>query len=111
MIFIDKYTAKQNELAQKIITARKLLNTVSIDDKLLESAARLSIELGVDGHRADITVIKAALTIAAFNNRMSVNMNDIKTAAKLVLPHRMRRRPFEDGELDWTKVESILNQQ
>lgn len=107
--FIDKYTAKQNELAQKIITARKLLNTVSIDDKLLESAARLSIELGVDGHRADITVIKAALTIAAFNNRMSVNMNDIKTAAKLVLPHRMRRRPFEDGELDWTKVEAVLN--
>ncbi|WP_196601382.1 ATP-binding protein [Pectinatus frisingensis] len=107
--FINTYATKQNELAQKIITARNLLNTVSIDDKLLETAARLSIELGVDGHRADITVIKTALTIAAFNNRMSVNMDDIKTAAKLVLPHRMRRRPFENGELDWTKVEAVLN--
>ena len=107
--FINTYATKQNELAQKIITARNLLNTVSIDDKLLEAAARLSIELGVDGHRADITVIKTALTMAAFNNRMSVNMDDIKTAAKLVLPHRMRRRPFENGELDWAKVEAVLN--
>ncbi len=52
-----------------------------------------------------------AMTLAAFDGRTEVIMDDIKNAAKLVLPHRMRRRPFEDGELDWTKVENILNQQ
>ena len=36
------------------------------------------------------------------------NLDDLKEAAKLVLPHRMRRRPFEEGELDWNKVESFL---
>ena len=36
-------------------------------------------------------------------------LGDIKNAAKLVLPHRMRRRPFEEGQLDWDKVESILS--
>ena len=81
---------------------------VTIDDKLLETVAKLSVELGVDGHRADITVIKTALTLAAFNGRKQATLDDLKEAAKLVLPHRMRRRPFEEGELDWNKVESFL---
>lgn len=37
------------------------------------------------------------------------NWKTVKNAAKLVLPHRMRRRPFEEGQLDWDKVESILS--
>ena len=86
-----------------------MLPYVSIKDELLESVAKLSVELGVDGHRADITVIKTALTIAAFYGRKEVKLEDVKSAAKLVLPHRMRRRPFEEGQLDWDKVESILN--
>ena len=88
--------------------AGKLLPEVTIDDKLLETVAKLSVELGVDGHRADITVIKTALTLAAFNGRKQANLDDLKEAAKLVLPHRMRRRPFEESELDWNKVESFL---
>ena len=63
----------------------------------------------MDGHRADITVIKTALTIAAFNGRSEAVLEDVKQAAKLVLPHRMRRRPFEEGQLDWEKVESFLS--
>ena len=106
--FIAGYKEAQEELAEKIIAAGKLLPEVTIDDKLLEIVAKLSVELGVDGHRADITVIKTALTLAAFNGRKQANLDDLKEAAKLVLPHRMRRRPFEEGELDWNKVESFL---
>ena len=75
----------------------------------MATVAKLAVELGVDGHRADITVIKTALTIAAFDGRTQATLDDIKQAAKLVLPHRMRRRPFEEGELDWDKVESFLS--
>ena len=89
--------------------ASRLLPQVTISDRLLETVAKLAVELGVDGHRADITVIKTALTMAAFNGRQEVELDDIKNAAKLVLPHRMRRRPFEEGQLDWDKVESILS--
>lgn len=107
--FIAGYQHEQKELAEKIIQASNLLPYVSIKDELLESVAKLSVELGVDGHRADITVIKTAMTIAAFYGRKEVKLEDVKSAAKLVLPHRMRRRPFEEGQLDWDKVESILN--
>ena len=106
--FIARYQDEQNDLAVKITQASKLLPQVKISDKLLETVAELAVELGVDGHRADITVIKTALTIAAFNGRNEVEREDVKAAAKLVLPHRMRRRPFEEGQLDWEKVESIL---
>ena len=106
--FIAQYQEEQEELAAKIIQAGKLLPAVTIDDKLLETVAKLAVELGVDGHRADITVIKTALTVAAFNGRTKVELEDLKQAAKLVLPHRMRRRPFEEGQLDWDKVESFL---
>lgn len=107
--FIAQYQEEQEALAAKIIQAGKLLPQVQITDDLLATVARLAVELGVDGHRADITVIKAALTIAAFNGRIQAELEDIKQAARLVLPHRMRRRPFEEGQLDWDKVESFLD--
>ncbi len=106
--FIAQYQEAQEALAEKIMQAGKLLPRVTIDDRLLETVAKLAVELGVDGHRADITVIKTALTVAAFNGRTEVELEDLKQAAKLVLPHRMRRRPFEEGQLDWDKVESFL---
>ena len=106
--FIAGYQHDQEELAAKITQASSLLPQVDINE-LLETVAKLAVELGVDGHRADITVIKTALTLAAFNGRKEVELEDVKNAAKLVLPHRMRRRPFEEGQLDWDKVESILS--
>lgn len=106
--FIAAYADEQEALADRIIAASRLLPTVTISDELLASVARLAVELGVDGHRADITVIKTALTLAAFAGRTEAIMEDIKGAAKLVLPHRMRRRPFEEGQLDWSRVEAIL---
>ena len=106
--FVDKYSSEQQELADKISSARKLLPLVEIDDNLLEKVATIAVELNVDGHRADITVIKTAMTIAAFYGRQDVNTTDIKTAVKFVLPHRMRRLPFESGEFKMDKVDSIL---
>lgn len=107
--FIEKFQAEQNDLADKITAAKEILPNVKISDEILGIVAKLAIELGVDGHRADITVIKTAITVAAYNGRTEVGLDDLKQAAKLVLPHRMRRRPFEEGELDWNKVESFLD--
>ncbi len=88
--------------------ARRLLPQVTIDDDLLILVAEMAIELDVDGHRADITVIKTALTLAAFAGREQAKLDDLKKAVRLALPHRMRRRPFEEGELDWEKVEALF---
>jgi len=106
--FAEQYVEEQKQMASKITAAIHLLSKVAVPDELYSKVAELAIALGVDGHRADITVIKTARTAAAFAGRQEVTLEDLKTAAKLVLPHRMRRRPFEEGALDWQKVEEIL---
>ena len=106
--FAARYREQQVELGQAILRARRLLPQVQVDDGLLLLVANLAIQLDVDGHRADITVIKAALTLAAFAGRRQVLAEDIKKAARLTLPHRMRRRPFEEAVLDWSAVENLF---
>ncbi len=109
--FLQMYQEEQETLAQKILQARQLFPMVSIEDQLLILVAKIAIALEVDGHRADIAVIKTALTLAAFSGRMTVTSNDVQEAARLALPHRMRRRPFEEGILDWQKVEALFGDQ
>lgn len=106
--FTASYAEEQEKLARRITEAQARLAEAAVSEEILGRVADMSIALGVDGHRADITVIKTALTHAAFFGRAEVAEEDLKAAAHLALPHRMRRRPFEDGELDWAEVEKLL---
>ena len=106
--FTASYAEEQEKLARRITEAQARLAEVAVSEEILGKVADMSIALGVDGHRADITVIKTALTHAAFFGRAEVAEEDLKAAAHLALPDRMRRRPFEDGELDWAEVEKLL---
>lgn len=108
--FILSYEKEQQKLRDRISKAKEILKKVSFDDKILQIAAKISIEMEVDGHRADISMIKTAMTIAAFNGRDKVNSEDMLEAAELTLPHRMRRKPFEEGVIDFSKVEEIINE-
>lgn len=107
--FSAKYEELQQELCEKISQAERVLKRVEFNEKILELAAKISIEMGVDGHRADIGMIKTAMTIAAYNLREEVTEKDLLEAAELVLPHRMRRRPFEEGVMDFSKVVEIIS--
>lgn len=106
--FIESYKEEQEKLSINIMKARELLSQVEVEEELLIMVAKIAIALDVDGHRADITLIKTAKTLAAFDGRVEVTKDDLKTAANLVLSHRMRRRPFEEGILDMSIIEDIL---
>ncbi|WP_418791894.1 ATP-binding protein [Phosphitispora sp. TUW77] len=106
--FSQNYEELQKELCNKISGAEQMLKKVCYNDNILELAAKISIAMGVDGHRADIGMIKTAMTIAAYNSREDVRESDMSEAAELVLPHRMRRRPFEEGVMDFSKVKEII---
>jgi four helix bundle protein len=71
--------------------------------------APAGIELDVRTHRAEIVVAKTAKTIAAFDGRREVTMEDIKEAMELALPHRMRRKPFEQPFLEKGKIEAVMS--
>ena len=105
--FFDKYEPVQQTLREKIKTAEGLLNQVTYPKEILEKIARVCIALDVDGHRADIVMLKTAITLAAYDGRTEVVGKDVLDAAKLTLPHRMRRNPFDEIAFDLSKIEDI----
>ncbi len=105
----DIWQSKDQELAQKILTAKSLLQDVNISDDHLMRIAQISIALGVDGHRSDLTMMKASKTIAAFNGKEVVEKKDVDDSIEIALTHRMRRRPFEDVALDPSLIENLIN--
>ena len=106
--FLEKWRPEQEKLCNKISTAKSLIKNVSYSDDILRLAAEISVSLGVDGHRADISMIKTACANAAYEGRNSVSKSDMKLAAELVLPHRMRRKPFEKQKMDIASVFELI---
>jgi magnesium chelatase subunit I len=94
LTFASRFKTQSDELGQKIEAARKILPNVKISRDLLFEIARYCLQVGVDGHRGDILVLKTAKTIAAWNQRDEVDNSDIREAAELALPHRVRREPL-----------------
>jgi magnesium chelatase subunit I len=62
--------------------------------------ASFCLDVGVDGHRGDIIILKTSKTLAAWEGRTSVKKSDIETAAQLALPHRIRRKPLQEVAQD-----------
>lgn len=96
--FIASYQAEQERLAQIITTARTLVNQVSYGQDILHLIAHIAIALEVDGHRADLTLLKTAIALSAYEGRTVVDKQDIYRATELALPHRMRRLPFDTAD-------------
>ncbi len=109
--FAIEWQESEIELCDKIINAKNLHPQVQILDDMLELIAQICIDMHVDGHRADITMMKTATTIAAYHDRTEVTEEDVKEAAELVLSHRMRRKPFEEQTDYQDKLDESLNKQ
>lgn len=93
--FSARYAEKSKSLTAEIVRATELLPKVETTDGVLTAIAERALKTGVDGHRSDIIMLKAARTIAAYRGRTTVSPADIDEAAELSLAHRIRRRPFD----------------
>lgn len=107
--FKEKFKEKQEKLREGVINAQKILPKVSISRDILEKIVEITTSLGIKTHRADIVMERTARAIAALDGRLRVTEEDVKEAAILALPHRIRQQPFERG-MTITKetIESIL---
>jgi magnesium chelatase subunit D len=97
--FAEEWTPKEQALSQEIAHARRLLPEVRYTQSDLATIATMMGELGVDGHRADLVVLKAAHAHAAYEGRTHLSDRDILLAAELALPHRLKRRPLQEPEV------------
>ena len=98
--FKELYAGEQEKLMERITSAKDRMADIVLEDDALKMAVEASLYFGVDGHRADITLLKAASAHAAFYDRTSVLREDVASIANLVLTHRMRRNPFQESTID-----------
>lgn len=106
--YTEKLRGESEDMRWTITRARELLPKVTADDSILKAIVTVTTNFGIDGHRADITMMKAAKANAALEGRSSVTKDDIRAVAALVLSHRMRRRPFEEEAFDTEELERCL---
>ena len=104
------WSRQQDALRLQLITAQRLLPKVVLDDALLDLISHLCCEFDVASLRADIVMHKASLALAALEERTRVTPEDVRCAAELVLPHRRRRKPFEQPGLDRERLDELMQQ-
>jgi magnesium chelatase subunit D len=106
--FYEQWQPQEKALSRRIQQARRLLPRVTYTEDDLFTIAELTAEFEVDGHRADIVILKTALAHAAFEGRQAITEVDILLAAELALPHRLKKRPFQETELQFERLEQRL---
>ena len=106
--FSEIYEPANEKVRKRIKSAQSKVKKIEPDQKVLDMAVKISLHLGISGHRADLTMVKAAIAYAAWEGRDKVIPEDIVKVSRLVLPHRMRQNPFEDSSLDEESLESWM---
>jgi Mg-chelatase subunit ChlI len=104
--FREEWEPYEWQLSRDIARARQLLPIVTYEPRDLYTIAELTTSFEVDGHRADIVILKTAIAHAALRfarngvhpEEMAINDLDILAAAELALPHRLKRMPFQETE-------------
>ncbi|ONF70321.1 putative cobaltochelatase [Amycolatopsis keratiniphila] len=106
--FAGQYAAADAELAADIEAAQRLLPSVKLPDEALRQIAEVCASFEVDGMRADIVTARTAVAHAAWAGRTEVTTDDVRVAARLALPHRRRRNPFDAPGISEEQLEQAL---
>ncbi|MBM7488786.1 magnesium chelatase subunit D [Micromonospora luteifusca] len=106
--FAARWADADAEVARQVAAARRRLPGVRLPDAALRQIAEVCAAFDVDGMRADIVTARTALAHAAWHGRDRVTIDDVRVAARLALPHRRRRDPFDTPGLDDKRLDEAL---
>lgn len=106
--FGARFAEAEADLTARIRSAQSLVEKVEPSDWALFKIAQVCAAFDVDGMRADIVTARAAAAHAAWNGRLEILREDIRAAARLSLPHRRRRNPFDAPGIDEDLLDRIL---
>ncbi|MGQ9908783.1 MAG: ATP-binding protein [Candidatus Flexifilum sp.] len=106
--FRAEWMPYEQSLGEQIAAARDMLDQVQYTRLNLRQIAELTSAAKIDGHRADMVILKTARAHAALNQRDHLTAHDILIAATLAIPHRLKRGPFTDAQMSQVEMEKIL---
>lgn len=109
--FKEEWQAVEKSLSERIVAAREIVSDVQHTVTDLRLIATMMAEMQVDGHRADLVILKTARAHAAYEGRTIITDGDIALAIKLAIPHRLKRGPFADANAQLDNLENQLAEQ
>jgi magnesium chelatase subunit D len=108
--FMEQWQEAEGQERERLLRSRKLLPQVKVGDDILELITDICAEYQVDGLRGDIVMYKTASTIAAYEGRTEVTVEDVREAAQMALLHRQRRQPFQQPHLVTEQLDSMIEE-
>jgi magnesium chelatase subunit D len=106
--FAGSWHAAEADTAARIAAARARLGAVRLPDAELRRIAGVCAAFDVDGMRADLVIARAAVAHAAWRGADAAGEEDVRVAARLALPHRRRRDPFDEPGMDEQALDDAL---
>jgi len=86
--FAERYFSETSSIGSDVRQARERLPYVSCSSGHMETVSRLCLEIGAEGHRGDIAMIKVSRCLAALDHRDEITMEDLQRSAAICLTHR-----------------------
>lgn len=107
--YLDGCKEELKDMRERVVRARGLLKEIEIDDDSIRNAAKLSAHFKMEGHRADLALMRTARANAAWDGRTGITKEDFIAVAPMVLTHRLKKTAFETTTLDISEVRGCLN--
>ena len=108
--FAAAWRAQEAEVAERIPAAQARLASVVLPDAEVARVAAVCAAFDVDGMRADLVIARTAIAHAAWRGSAEVTEDDVRVGARLALPHRRRRDPFDEPGVDDQALDDALRE-
>lgn len=95
--FANRWRRKDGKIRKCILAAREMLPGMKVSDPVLEDCAALSLALGTDGLRGELTMMRAARALSAYEAEPNVTRDHLRRVAPMALSHRLRRDPLDEA--------------
>jgi magnesium chelatase subunit I len=96
--FIAHFDADEARLRDHIVAARSRVAGIPTSDHALERAAQLCADVGTDGLRGELTLVRSARALAALEGAAEIDDQHLRRVAPMALRHRLRRTPLSSPD-------------
>ena len=95
--FAAQWAQEDDKVLQQIARGQRRLARITVPDAVMADAALLCSELGVDGLRGELTLMRASRALAALKGAKVVRREHLVAVAPLALRHRLRRDVLDES--------------
>jgi magnesium chelatase subunit I len=95
--FMKRWRSADTKIRNRILAAREALPKIVTPDPILRDCAELCIALGSDGLRGELTLLRTARALAAYEGDTILTRDHLRAIAPSSLSHRLRRDPLDEA--------------